>query len=151
MATQKPARRGKQLVAKVRLHIGAGDASPKPPIGPMLAPRGVNTAEFCRAFNADTARYEKGMRIPVDVMIYSDRSYEYKALEPAASVLLRQAAGIAKGSATPNTDKVATLTQEQIEGVAQLKQPDLTAAELNAAVRTLAGTARSMGINVEGM
>ncbi len=129
----------------------AGKANPSPPVGPALGQHGVNIMEFCKSFNADTQGMEVGMPIPVVITVYSDRSFTFIKKTPPAAVLLRKAAGIEKGSAVPNTTKVGKVTRAQVEEIAKLKTPDLTAADLEAAVRTIAGSARSAGIDVEGL
>lgn len=141
----------KKVDAYIKLQIPAGKANPSPPVGPALGQRGVNIMEFCKAFNAATQQLEQGLPIPVVITVYSDRSFTFITKTPPASVLLKKAAGIQSGSGTPNTKKVAKLQVSQLEDIAKLKQPDLTAADLNAAVRSIAGTARSMGIEVEGL
>lgn len=139
----------KKVEAYIKLQIPAGKANPSPPIGPALGQRGVNIMEFCKAFNAATQSMEQGLVTPVVITVYSDRSFTFVTKTPPASVLLKKAAGIKSGSGKPNTVKVATLKRSNLEEIAKLKEPDLTAADLDAAVRTLAGTARSMGIVVE--
>lgn len=141
----------KKVEAYIKLQIPAGKANPSPPVGPALGQQGVNIMEFCKAFNASTQSMEPGLPIPVVITVYSDRSFTFITKTPPASVLLRKAAGIAKGSGTPNTNKVAKLQKVQLEEIAKTKEPDLTAADLDAAVRTIAGTARSMGIEVEDL
>ena len=141
----------KKVEAYIKLQIPAGKANPSPPVGPALGQRGVNIMEFCKAFNAATQHMEQGLPTPVVITVYSDRSFTFVTKTPPASVLLKKAAGITSGSGTPNTKKVAKLTVKQLEDIAKLKEPDLTAASIQAAVRTLAGTARSMGIDVEGL
>jgi large subunit ribosomal protein L11 len=140
----------KKVEAYVKLQIPAGQANPSPPVGPALGQRGVNIMEFCKQFNAQTQGLEQGLPTPVVITVYSDRSFTFVLKTPPASVLLRKAAGIAKGSRSPNTDKVGKVTQAQLEEIARVKRPDLTAADLEAAARTIAGSARSMGIVVEG-
>lgn len=140
----------KKVEAYIKLQIPAGKANPSPPVGPALGQRGVNIMEFCKAFNAATQQLEQGLPIPVVITVYSDRSFTFITKTPPASVLLKKAAGIQSGSGTPNTKKVAKLNVSQLEEIAKLKEPDLTAADLTAAVRCIAGTARSMGIDVEG-
>jgi large subunit ribosomal protein L11 len=135
----------------VKLQVPAGSANPSPPIGPALGQRGLNIMEFCKQFNAQTQKLEKGLPIPVVITVYSDRSFTFIMKTPPASVLIRKAIGIEKGSGTPNTSKVGKITRKQLEEVAKTKQPDLTAADLDAAVRTIAGSARSMGVDVEGV
>ena len=141
----------KKVEAYIKLQIPAGKANPSPPVGPALGQRGVNIMEFCKAFNAQTQNLEPGLPIPVVITVYADRSFTFITKTPPAAVLLRKAAGVGKGSATPNTNKVAKLNREQIEEIAKIKLPDLTAADMDAAVRTIAGTARSSGIEVEGV
>ena len=141
----------KKIEAYIKLQVAAGEANPSPPVGPALGQHGVNIMEFCKAFNAKTQSLEKGMPIPVVITVYSDRSFTFITKTPPAAVLLRKAAGIAKGSGTPNTAKVGTVNREQLEEIARTKDPDLTAADMDAAVRTIAGSARSMGLNVEGV
>lgn len=141
----------KKVEAYVKLQIPAGKANPSPPVGPALGQRGVNIMEFCKAFNAATQNIEQGLISPVIITVYSDRSFTFVIKTPPASVLLKKAAGIQSGSGTPNTKKVAKINRSQIEEIAKTKQPDLTAGSLAAAVRSIAGTARSMGIDVEGL
>lgn len=141
----------KKVEAYIKLQIPAGKANPSPPVGPALGQRGVNIMEFCKAFNAATQNLEQGLPTPVVITVYNDRSFTFITKTPPASVLLKKAAGIQSGSGTPNTKKVATLNVTQLEEIAKTKNPDLTAASLKAAVRTIAGTARSMGIDVEGL
>ncbi|HRD70660.1 MAG TPA: 50S ribosomal protein L11 [Legionella sp.] len=141
----------KKVEAYIKLQIPAGKANPSPPVGPALGQRGVNIMEFCKAFNAATQHMEQGLPTPVVITVYSDRSFTFITKTPPASVLLKKAAGIQSGSGTPNTKKVAKLNVSQLEEIAKLKAPDLTAADLAAAVRSIAGTARSMGIEVEGL
>ena len=133
----------------VKLQIPAGDANPSPPIGPALGQHGLNIPEFCKAFNAHTKELEKGMLVPVVISIYSDRSFTFITKTPPASTLLKKIAGIDKGSGTPNSQKVGSVNRQQLEEIAKRKQPDLTATDLDAAIRTIAGSARSMGLNVE--
>ena len=140
----------KKVDAYVKLQVAAGSANPSPPVGPALGQRGVNIMEFCKAFNAQTQHLEKGLPIPVVITVYSDRSFTFVMKTPPASVLLRKAAGIAKGSSTPNTVKVGKVTLAQVEEIARSKMPDLTAAGLEAAVRTISGSARSAGIDIDG-
>jgi large subunit ribosomal protein L11 len=140
----------KKIDAYVRLQVKACQANPSPPVGPALGQRGVNIMEFCKAFNAQTQGIEPGLPIPVVITVYSDRSFTFVLKTPPASVLLRKIAGIESGSARPNTQKVGKVTRAQLEDIAKQKGPDLTAADLEAAVRTIAGTARSMGLEVEG-
>ena len=141
----------KKVTAYIKLQVAAGKANPSPPVGPALGQHGVNIMEFCKAFNAQTQDMEVGLPVPVIITVYSDRSFTFIMKTPPAAVLLRKITGIPKGSPTPNTQKVGTVTREQLEEVAKQKEPDLTAADLDAAVRTIAGSARSMGLNVEGV
>ncbi|MDJ0873229.1 MAG: 50S ribosomal protein L11 [Gammaproteobacteria bacterium] len=141
----------KKVEAYVKLQVPAGQANPSPPVGPALGQHGVNIMEFCKAFNAQTQSLEQGLPIPVVITVYSDRSFTFITKTPPASVLLRKAAGIAKGSSNPNTDKVGKVTRQQLEEIATTKMPDITAADMDAAVRTIAGSARSMGLDVEGV
>ncbi len=141
----------KKVEAYIKLQIPAGKANPSPPVGPALGQRGVNIMEFCKAFNAATQQMEGGIAIPVVITVYTDRSFTFILKTPPASVLLKKAAGIQKGSGVPNKDKVAVLKRAQLEEIAKAKEPDLTASDLDAAVRIIAGTARSMGIDVEGL
>jgi len=141
----------KKIEAYIKLQVAAGKANPSPPVGPALGQRGVNIMEFCKAFNAQTQDMEPGLPIPTVITVYSDRSFTFITKTPPAPVLLLKAAGIKSGSVRPNTEKVGTVTREQLEEIAKTKEPDLTAADMDAAVRTIAGTARSMGLNVEGL
>ena len=141
----------KKVETYVKLQVPAAQANPSPPVGPALGQHGVNIMDFCKAFNAETQNVESGMPIPVVITVYSDRSFTFVTKTPPASVLLRKAAAIEKGSGTPNTDKVGKVTREQLEEIARLKEPDLTAADMDAAVRTIAGSARSAGIEVEAV
>ena len=141
----------KKVESYIKLQVPAGSANPSPPVGPALGQHGVNIMEFCKAFNAKTQELEKGMPIPVVITVYNDRSFTFETKTPPASVLLKKAAGIKKGSGEPNTNKVGTVTREQLEEIANAKEPDLTAADIDAAVRTIAGSARSMGLEVEGL
>jgi large subunit ribosomal protein L11 len=141
----------KKVNAYVKLQVAAGKANPSPPVGPALGQHGVNIMDFCKQFNAQTQQMEPGLPIPVIITVYSDRSFTFIMKTPPASVLLRKAAKIEKGSSVPNKNKVARLTRDQVEEIARLKMPDLTAADMDAAVRTIAGTARSSGIEVEGV
>jgi large subunit ribosomal protein L11 len=141
----------KKVQGYVKLQVPAGSANPSPPIGPALGQQGVNIMEFCKQFNAQTTKLEKGLPIPVVITVYSDRSFTFIMKTPPASVLIRKQLGIEKGSGTPNTSKVGKISRKQLEEVAKTKTPDLTAADLEAAVRTIAGTARSMGVDVEGV
>ena len=140
----------KKVQAYIKLQVPAGQANPSPPVGPALGQHGVNIMEFCKAFNASTQSVEAGLPIPVVITVYSDRSFTYIQKTPPASVLLRKIAGIPKGSGRPNTEKVGKVSRAQLEEVATTKEPDLTAADMDAAVKTIAGTARSMGLEVEG-
>ena len=141
----------KKVQAYIKLQVAAGQANPSPPVGPALGQHGVNIMEFCKAFNAQTQNVEQGLPLPVVITVYSDRSFTFITKTPPASVLLKKAAGVPKGSATPNTNKVGKVTRAQIEEIAKTKEPDLNAADLEAAVRTIAGSARSMGLEVEGL
>jgi large subunit ribosomal protein L11 len=141
----------KKVQGYIKLQVPAGSANPSPPIGPALGQQGVNIMEFCKQFNAQTQKLEKGLPIPVVITVYSDRSFTFIMKTPPASVLIRKALGIEKGSGTPNTSKVGKVSRKQLEEIAKTKMPDLTAADLDAAVRTMAGTARSMGVDVEGL
>ena len=141
----------KKVTGQVKLQIPAGKANPAPPIGPALGQQGVNIMEFCKQFNAQTANVEKGLPLPVVITVYSDRSFTFIMKTPPASVLIRKAIGIEKGSGVPNTNKVGRITRAQLEEIAKTKTPDLTAADLEAAVRTIAGSARSLGVDVEGV
>ena len=141
----------KKVQGYVKLQVPAGSANPSPPIGPALGQQGVNIMEFCKQFNAQTQKLEKGLPIPVIITVYSDRSFTFIMKTPPASVLIRKAIGIEKGSGVPNTQKVGKISRKQLAEVAKTKTPDLTAADLEAAVRTIAGTARSMGVDVEGL
>lgn len=141
----------KKIEAYIKLQVAAGKANPSPPVGPALGQRGVNIMEFCKAFNAATQHLEAGLPTPVVITVYTDRSFTFIIKTPPASVLLKKAAGLKSGSATPHAVKVATLTTAQLAEIAKLKEPDLTAGSLDAAIRTIAGTARSMGIDVEDL
>lgn len=141
----------KKIVGYIKLQVPAGKANPSPPIGPALGQRGLNIMEFCKAFNAATQKMEPGLAVPVVITAYADKSFTFIMKTPPASVLIRKALGLEKGSAKPHTDKVGKLTRAQAEQIAMAKMPDLTAADLEAAVRTVAGSARSMGIEVEGL
>jgi len=141
----------KKINAYIKLQVPAGQANPSPPVGPALGQHGVNIMEFCKAFNAKTQSIEPGLPTPVVITVYSDRSFTFITKTPPAAVLLRKAAKIQKGSGEPNTKKVGTVTREQLEEIAKTKEPDMTAADMDAAVRTIAGSARSMGLNVEGV
>ncbi len=139
----------KKIVGFIKLQVPAGKANPSPPIGPALGQRGLNIMEFCKAFNAKTQGMEPGLPIPVVITAYADKSFTFVMKTPPASILLKKAAGIQSGSAVPHANKVGSLTRAQLEEIAKTKEPDLTAADLDAAVRTIAGSARSMGISVE--
>jgi len=141
----------KKVNGYIKLQVPAGAANPSPPIGPALGQQGVNIMEFCKQFNAQTQKQEKGLPIPVVITVYSDRSFTFIMKTPPASVLIRKSIGIEKGSGTPNTAKVGKISRQQLEDIAKMKQPDLTAADLEAAIRTIAGSARSMGVDVEGV
>jgi len=141
----------KKIVGLIKLQVPAGKANPSPPIGPALGQRGLNIMEFCKAFNAQTQKMEPGLMLPVVITAYADKSFTFIMKSPPASVLIRKALKIDKGSKTPHTDKVGKLTRAQAEEIAKTKQPDLTAADMDAAVRTIAGSARSMGVEVEGV
>ncbi len=141
----------KKIQAYIKLQVPAGQANPSPPVGPALGQHGVNIMEFCKAFNAQTQELEPGLPIPVVITVYNDRSFTFITKTPPAPVLLKKAAGVAKGSREPHTNKVGKVTRAQLEEIAQAKWPDLTAADMEAAVRTVAGTARSMGLDVEGV
>jgi len=141
----------KKVVTYIKLQVPAGKANPSPPVGPALGQHGVNIMEFCKTFNAETQGMEAGMPVPVVITVYSDRSFTFITKTPPAAVLLKKAVGIPKGSGEPNTNKVGTVTRAQLEEIATAKEPDLTAADMDAAVRTIAGTARSMGLDVEGV
>jgi large subunit ribosomal protein L11 len=140
----------KKIQAYVKLQVKAGEANPSPPVGPALGQRGVNIMEFCKAFNAHTQNIEKGLPIPVVITVYSDRSFTFITKTPPASVLIKKAIGVAKGSSTPNTNKIGKITREQLQEIASTKMPDLTAADMDSAVRTIAGSAKSMGLEIEG-
>src|SRR5690348_3079307 len=141
----------KKIVGYVKLQVPAGKANPSPPIGPALGQRGLNIMEFCKAFNAATQKMEVGLPVPVVITAYADKSFTFTMKTTPATVLIKKAAGVSKGSAKPHTDKIGRLTRKQAEEIAQAKMPDLTAADMDAAVRTVAGSARSMGIEVEGV
>jgi large subunit ribosomal protein L11 len=141
----------KKVVGLIKLQVPAGKANPSPPIGPALGQRGLNIMEFCKAFNAQTQKMEPGLPIPVVITAYADKSFTFVMKTPPATVLIKKAGKVDKGSARPNADKVGKLTRAQAEEIAKAKMPDLTAADMEAAVRTIAGSARSMGITVEGI
>jgi len=138
----------KKVQTHIKLQVKAGEANPAPPIGPALGQHGLNIMEFCKAFNASTQSVEKGLVLPVVITVYTDRSFTFVTKTPPASVLIKKLVG-GKGSATPNTNKVGKITRKQLEEIAKIKMPDITAADLDAAMRTIAGTARSMGVEVE--
>lgn len=141
----------KKVVGYIKLQIGAGKANPSPPVGPALGQRGLNIMEFCKAFNAATQGMEPGLPVPVVITAYADKSFTFVMKTPPAAVLLKKAAGLQKGSSNPLTNKVGKITRAQVEEIAKTKEPDLTGADLDAKVRIIAGTARSMGIEVEGV
>ena len=141
----------KKITAYIKLQVKAGEANPSPPIGPALGQRGVNIMEFCKAFNAKTSDVEKGLPLPVVITVYSDRSFTFITKTPPATILLKKAVGIKSGSSNPNTKKIGTVTVAQLEEIAKTKMEDLNAANLETAVKTIAGSARSMGLNVEGL
>ena len=138
----------KKIDGYIKLQIPAGQANPSPPVGPALGQKGVNIMEFCKAFNADSQSMEPGLPIPVVITVYSDKSFTFIKKTPPASILLKKALGIKSGSGRPNTEKVGKVTRAQLEDIATQKWPDLTAADMDAAVRTIAGSARSAGIDV---
>jgi len=140
----------KKIEAYIKLQVPAGQANPSPPVGPALGQHGVNIMEFCKAFNAKTQNLDQGMPVPVVISVFSDRSFTFITKTPPAAVLLKKLAGVPKGSGTPNTTKVGKVSRAQLEEIVKIKEPDLTAADMDAAVRTIAGTARSMGLDVEG-
>jgi len=141
----------KKIDAYIKLQVPAGKANPSPPVGPALGQRGVNIMEFCKAFNAETQGMEEGMPIPVVITVYSDKSFNFIKKTPPASILLKKAAGITSGSPEPHIKKVGKVNRAQLEEIVKTKEPDLTAASLDAAVRTIAGSARSMGLETEGV
>ena len=141
----------KKVDGYIKLQVPAGKANPSPPVGPALGQHGVNIMEFCKAFNAATQSVEVGLPIPVVITVYSDKSFTFVTKTPPASILLKKALNLKSGSGRPNTEKVGKVTREQLEEIAKTKEPDLTAADMEAAVRTIAGSARSMGIDVEGV
>ena len=141
----------KKILTYIKLQVAAGEAQAGPPVGPALGQHGVNIMEFCKSFNARTDSQEKGIPIPVEITVYADHSFTFETKTPPSSFLIRRAAQVEKGSGTPNTEKVGKVTRAQLEEIAAVKQADLTAAEMDAAVRTLAGSARSAGIEVEGL
>ncbi len=141
----------KKVDTYIKLQIPAGQANPSPPVGPALGQHGVNIMEFCKVFNAQTQKLEPGMPTPVVISVYADKSFTFITKTPPAAVLLKKAAGIQKGSGEPNTQKVGTVTRDQLEEIARIKEPDLNSADMDAAVRVIAGSARSMGLDVEGL
>ena len=141
----------KKVSAYIKLQVPAGQANPSPPVGPALGQHGVNIMEFCKSFNAQTQGIEQGAPVPVVITVYGDRSFTFDMKTPPASYLLKKAAGLKSGSGRPNTEKVGSVTRAQLEEIVKTKEPDLTAADMDAAVRTIAGSARSMGIETEGV
>ncbi len=141
----------KKIDTYIKLQVPAGQANPSPPVGPALGQHGLNIMEFCKAFNAQTQEMEQGLPVPVVITVFSDKSFTFQTKTTPAAVLLKKAAGIKSGSGTPNTSKVGKVTRAQLEEIARTKQPDLTAADLDAAVKSIAGTARSMGLETEGV
>ena len=141
----------KKITAYIKLQVAAGKANPSPPVGPALGQKGVNIMEFCKAFNAQTQDMEVGSPVPVVISVYSDKSFTFTMKTPPASYLLKKAAGLKSGSPRPNTQKVGTVNREQLEEIAKAKAPDLTASTMEAAIRTIPGSARAMGLNVEGV
>lgn len=141
----------KKITGYIKLQVKAQEANPSPPIGPALGQRGVNIMEFCKTFNAQTQGVEKGMPLPVVITVYSDRSFTFIMKTPPATFLLKKTAGLKSGSSKPNSNKVGKVTREQLAEIAKVKMPDLTAADMDAAIRTIAGSARSMGLDVEGV
>ena len=141
----------KKITGYIKLQVKAGEANPSPPIGPALGQRGVNIMEFCKTFNAQTQNVEKGMPLPVVITVYSDRSFTFITKTPPATYLLKKAVGLKSGSAKPNSNKVGKIDRDQLAEIAKAKLPDLTAADMDAAIRTIAGSARSMGLDVEGV
>jgi len=141
----------KKISTYIKLQVPAGQANPSPPVGPALGQHGVNIMEFCKAFNSATQSMEQGMPVPVVITVHTDRSFTFITKTPPAAALLKKAAGVPKGSGIPNTEKVGKVTRAQLEEIAKLKEPDLNAASLDAAVRIIAGSARSMGLDVEGL
>jgi large subunit ribosomal protein L11 len=141
----------KKIDAYIKLQVPAGDAKPSPPVGPALGQHGVNIMDFCKTFNAETQDMEKGMPVPVVITVYADKSFTYIKKTPPAAILLKKAAGIAKGSGVPNRDKVGSVTRAQLEEIAKIKEPDLSSYDMDQAVKIIAGSARSMGIDTEGV
>ena len=140
----------RKIEAYIKLQIPAGQANPSPPVGPALGQHGVNIMEFCKAFNAETQSAEQGMPVPVVISVYTDKSFTFITKTPPAAVLLKKAAGIKKGSGTPNTEKVGKVTRAQLEEIVKIKDPDLNASDMDAAVKIIMGSARRMGLDVEG-
>lgn len=140
----------KKVTAYIKLQVKAQEANPSPPVGPALGQHGVNIMEFCKTFNAQTQSYDKGLPLPVIITVYSDKSFTFIIKTPPAAFLIQKAAGVSKGSGKPNTDKVGKVTLQQLEEIATTKMPDLTASSMENAIKTIAGSARSMGIEVEG-
>lgn len=149
--TRLGAKMAKKIDSYIKLQVKAGEANPSPPVGPALGQRGVNIMEFCKAFNARTQEVEKGLPLPVVITVYSDKSFTFITKTPPASILLKKAVGIKSGSSKPNSNKVGTVTREQLEEIAKTKMEDLNAADMEGAIKTIAGSARSMGLNVEGV
>ena len=141
----------KKVQAYIKLQVPAGQANPSPPVGPALGQHGVNIMEFCKGFNAQTQGVEPGAPVPVIITVYADRCFTFDMNSPPSSFLLKKAAGLKSGSGRPNTEKVGKVTRAQLEEIVKTKEPDLTAADMDAAVRTIAGSARSMGIETEGV
>ena len=141
----------KKIESYIKLQVPAAEANPSPPVGPALGQHGVNIIDFCKAFNAETQDLDKGMPVPVVITVYNDRSFTFITKTPPAAELLKKAAGITKGSGTPNSEKVGRVTRAQLEDIVKLKEPDLNAANMDSAVRIIAGSARSMGLEVEGL
>jgi large subunit ribosomal protein L11 len=141
----------KKIETYIKLQVPAGQANPSPPVGPALGQHGLNIMEFCKAFNAQTQGVEQGLPVPVVITVFTDKSFSFTMKTTPAAHLIKKAAGVSKGSGTPNTEKVGKLNRSQLEEIAKTKEPDLTAADMDAAVRTIAGTARSMGIDTEGV
>ncbi len=141
----------KKIENYIKLQVPAGEANPSPPVGPALGQHGLNIMEFCKAFNAQTQEMEKGMPVPVVISVFSDKSFTFEMKTPPAAILLKKAAGISKGSGTPNTSKVGKVTRAQLEEIAEIKMKDLNANDMDAAVKIIAGSARSMGLDVEGV
>ena len=141
----------KKITGYIKLQVKAGEANPSPPIGPALGQRGVNIMEFCKAYNAATQNVEKGLPLPVVITVYADKSFTFITKTPPATILIKKAIGLAKGSSNPNTIKVGVITRAQLADIVKLKEPDLTAADEEAAMRTIAGSARSLGLDVEGI